>query len=185
MSKGSMEEEIWKEVLVAGQPATRRYEVSSLGNFKFCSYVSSEGYTFKERITQGSDNGRGYKRVLIGSKSFRVHRLVAQAFIPNPENKEVVNHKNGKKWDNRVSNLEWSTKQENSQHSTDSGLHHKGSKHRGSKLTEKEVLEILGLLDLKISNKEIAEVYGVTSAQISQIKRGRTWKHVPRSTSGN
>lgn len=56
------------------------------------------------------------------SKSFRIHRLVAQTFIPNPQNKSEVNHINAIKTDNRVANLEWCTHRENKEHAFDLGL---------------------------------------------------------------
>jgi hypothetical protein len=64
----------------------------------------------------------GYPRVAIynenGSKTIRVHRLVAEAFIPNPDNKPVVNHKDGIKTNNKTYNLEWTTQKENYRHAT-------------------------------------------------------------------
>jgi len=64
----------------------------------------------------------GYFRVKIKDKSYYIHRLVAQTYLPNPENKETVNHLDGNKANNMLCNLEWATRSENVQHACDTGL---------------------------------------------------------------
>ena len=64
----------------------------------------------------------GYPRVTFGRKHYHIHKLVAQAFIPNPLNKPCVNHINGIKTDNNVNNLEWATYKENNDHAKRVGL---------------------------------------------------------------
>ena len=74
------------------------------------------------RFLKLSDRGDGYKTVHIDNRHYRVHRLVANAYIPNPENKPTVNHIDGKKDNNMLCNLEWATLSENMQHACDTGL---------------------------------------------------------------
>lgn len=84
-----------------------KYQVSNLGHVKSLNYNG----TGKEKILQSTDNGYGYYRIHLFKngkvKSYYLHRLVAQAFIKNPENLPEVNHINQNKKDNRVDNLEW------------------------------------------------------------------------------
>lgn len=80
------------------------YQVSNQWNFK------------KWNIFLGKSNTQQYIRININWKVYLAHRLVAQTFIPNPENKKEVNHKNWIKTDNRLENLEWVTHSENHLH---------------------------------------------------------------------
>jgi hypothetical protein len=95
-----------------------------------------------KKIMRPKISDGGYLRICFcenRKKVFKaIHRVVAIAFIPNPENKSQVNHRNGIKSDNRVCNLEWSTPQENMQHSWNVGLQPKKQKKYVS-LTESDI----------------------------------------------
>ena len=78
--------------------------------------VTEEGKVWSYRskkFLSPADNGHGYLQVNLQGKMLRVHRLVAEAYIPNPEGKKDVNHKDGNRKNNCVSNLEWATRKEN------------------------------------------------------------------------
>jgi hypothetical protein len=96
----------------------KKYEVSTDGRVRVSDYRG----TGKKRIRRLQNSNRGYKRVILTNGNIKkyelVHRLVAMAFIPNPENKETVNHKNEIKYDNRLINLEWMTQKENTNYGT-------------------------------------------------------------------
>ena len=99
-------EEIWKDISF-----NDLYQISNKGNFKRGN-----------KLINGWIQNTGYKTVNIKEKKYSIHRLVAEAFIPNPENKAQVNHKDGNKLNNCVSNLEWVTPKENVQHAFKIGL---------------------------------------------------------------
>ena len=104
-----LEEEIWKPVL----NTEKTYFVSTLGRFK-----NASGIIIKNpKPTPG-----GYIVVTIDGITYRLHRIVAQTFLENPEKKEQVNHKDGNKSNSRLDNLEWVTNRENQLHKFATGL---------------------------------------------------------------
>lgn len=114
------------------------------------------------------------------TKQARLHRVVASAFIPNPENKKQVNHINGNKSDNRVSNLEWCDNLYNMRHAMKIGLFNPaGENNPSSKLKKEDVNKIREEYCYKTKGKDtraLAEKYGVTNVMISKIVRGECWK---------
>lgn len=115
--------EIWKDI----PQYEGRYQASNLGRIKSLPrHIRQWNRTImsKELIMKQQKDKSGYAYVIIDKHLCLVHRLVGMAFLPNP--KETINHKNGNKSDNRVENLEWATRSENTRHAYDV-LHRKGS----------------------------------------------------------
>lgn len=110
-----------------------------------------------------------------------VHRLVASAFIPNPDNLPWVNHKDGVKKNNHATNLEWCTPTENIMHALGAGLMPvvRGSMRGTAKLNEDKVHVIKKMMLLGFTNKELAEIFKVSAASMSYIRNNQNWTHVP------
>lgn len=112
-------------------------------------------------------------------KTFRVHRLVMMAFNPidNMENLEV-NHIDGNKANNKLSNLEWCTTSENQKHAFFTGLHKpkRGSKSNFAKLNEEDIKKIFSLRAKGYTQQKIADEVGCTRSNISYILNNKTWQ---------
>lgn len=113
------------------------------------------------------------------SKGYRVHRLVAMAFLEKKsEDQNEVNHIDGNKENNSVSNLEWCTSSENQRHAFRAGLQNprRGERSNFSKLTEQDIQTVFEMRKSGATTKAIAEVVGCTPSNISYILHGKTWQ---------
>lgn len=146
--------------------------IDDYGNIQVGSYGTIIG---KRGIMHpNNQNSKKYYRVHIGNKMHSVHRLVALAFIPNPDNLPEVNHKDGNKANNSVNNLEWTTGSQNVRHSVANGL----------STTKLKYDDIQNIKNLYASGKytyyDLAEMYNVSYSNIGYVVRNDTWDYDKR-----
>ncbi|HSH51306.1 MAG TPA: NUMOD4 domain-containing protein, partial [Bacteroidales bacterium] len=152
------------------------------GNKPNKNYLEEEGKILKTAI-----EGHGYKTIGFFKKgigkTFKIHRLVGEYFIPNPENKPELNHIDGIKTNNFYLNLEWCTAQENQIHAYKTGLQHLGEKHGRAKIKASDVKLIRKLYSTgDFYQYELANIFGLGQTQSGRIVRGETWKHLEKET---
>lgn len=125
----------------------------------------------------------GYLKVVLWDRVTRkrfnrfVHRLVAQAFIPNPNGHRYVNHKDGDKKNNKLDNLEWVSPKENTAHAYSMGLAKSGEDSTSSKITQDQVDNMRTIyVKGKITYAELALQYGISKQQVERIINKKRWK---------
>lgn len=156
------------------------YQISDSGRiFTKRRLIGNQIYYGKELVPQLTEDG--YLKVTLSKnckcKRFYLHRLVALQFIENPDNLPQINHKDGNKLNNEVSNLEWCTKETNQNHAVRTGLIQRGADRPSAKLTENQVLEIYKLKGV-LKAQDIADKYGVSKNTICCILRGSKWSYL-------
>ena len=166
-------EEIWRPV--AEFPG---YEVSNKGNVRSVGRYVVHKRDDRVRWCKGKDLSKtthpdGHEYVSLGRGNKRkVHRLVCLAFLDNPENCKVVNHKNGNRSDNRVENLEWCDHSHNSQHAYDNEL-------RKTLFTYEQAREIISRYEPRHttnSARAMGREFGVAHGRILDVLSGKTKK---------
>ncbi len=171
---GDLPDEIWRDVV--GYEGY--YKVSNFGRVK-------SFHKGKSKILKFGVSPFGYLRVVL-CKDFKkknrpIHILVAQAFIPNPDNKRQINHIDGDKTNNHVSNLEWATPAENIHHAFAMGLRKSGYEHFRAKFTPEQVREIRRDCvpgDSELGFKPFAKKFNVTPKIISDAYYCKSYQNV-------
>lgn len=159
---------------------------------RYNKYLVGEDGTIKNRETgrvlSQRPNKQGYLSVSIFDPEEnkylykKVHRLVCEAYIDNPENKKEVNHIDGDKTNNHVSNLEWVTSKENKEHAWKIGLYKDiGEQHHSSVLTDGQVRQICTMMEQGYRNKDICDLLGFEKHLVADIRVGRKWQHISQS----
>lgn len=165
--------EVWKTIQGAS-----RYEVSTHGNVRnsITGVVRKKNprnrHGMRPSIRLTCDDGR--------ERTFDVHRLVAVAFVPNPENKPLALHRDGVLTNNHYANLYWGTPRDNFEdmrrHGRDWAIFKPGSRNIQARLDGLKVLAIRAMLDLGLSHRVIAERIGVARRTVGDVANGVTWQ---------
>lgn len=169
--------EIWKPMIYNGEDYSEWIEVSNKGNVR-------NSKTNKLRKLNLLKTGYLFVSFSMGSRSrkktIRVHKAVLESFVKNEFNKPQVNHIDGNKQNNNLSNLEWVSQSENINHAIKNKLlvHTKGSKHANSKLTDEEVKWIRDNYiprDSIFGSRAIARKYNIHHTTILSLLKGETY----------
>lgn len=176
-------EEIWKPI----KGYEGLYEISNLGRVKSCRKWSGTCFRQEKMLSNERLTKDGYVRVNLHRDNrgheFRVHRLVAEHFIPNPTHKDTVNHIDGNKLNNTASNLEWADRHEQLNHAYRLKLKqaHRGSSNTQAKLTDDDVRYIRKHYirnSREFGTVALSKKFGVSNRVIGLVVAGKSYKNV-------
>ena len=141
-------------------------------------YITSDGKVYSDfsgklKRLKTQINSAGYEVITLNKKQYRVHRLVDEYYIPNPNNYPQINHKDGNKLNNDISNLEWCTNAQNQLHAWEIGLQPIRNPINRA-LTQKQADEIrYKYITTNTSQRKLAKEYGVSKMTIADILNGK------------
>ena len=159
--------EIWKDSYVNG------YEVSNIGNVRHKKNA-------KNRVFRLDNKGYYRFNIRVNKKylTYPVHKLVAEAFVENPNGFNVINHIDSNPKNNKAENLEWCTQLHNVEHSYKFGKRGFGEKSGNVKLTNEAIFDIRENCNKRGLPKIFAEKYNVTKSAIYHVMHGTHWNHI-------
>lgn len=182
-----MEKEIWKDI----RGYEGLYQINSIGNVRSLDrFVKSSRGGFRKqnsRILTNSIHKHGHHIVNLWKENksvqYKVYRLLAIAFISNPDNKPCVNHIDGNRMNLSLENLEWVTYSENMRHAYDNGLTNgtfkAGFESRFCKLSKEDILFIKSKRkNREMKLKDLAALFNIGIGHVSQIGTGKQWREV-------
>jgi hypothetical protein len=143
-------------------------------------FIFKDGKVYSKKsncFLKQHEHMNGYNIVNVNSKNQSVHRLVAKAFIPNPDNKPLVNHKDGNKRNNILENLEWSTYKENTQHASDIGLINHSKNYKPIIQYNINHEEIKRWPSIKEASEKINCKLSISYPNRKKISSGYIWRH--------
>lgn len=145
-------------------------------------YVSEDGKIYSSTTYYGDkslhekkttvNKSRGYVYVRTSKRNYQVHRLVAEAFIPKPNGKDYIDHKNGNRTDNRVENLEWVTQKENVSRTIARGRAYFAPKGSYKKYSQSDYDGVFALIKKGATYKEAGRQYGMPYSTVAHFMRG-------------
>jgi hypothetical protein len=165
----------WAPIYINGEDTG--YQVSNTGTILKPNNTIYYGYGY-DRLKKYIDVSLSYNGKILHSM---MHRLVAEAFIPNPENKPEVNHINGNKHLNWYRNLEWNTRQENATHAKETGLMPFGEKVKTSKYKESDAHAVCKLAEAGKGADVIAKELNISKAFVIGIMFRNEWSHISKN----
>lgn len=155
-----------------------RFKISIYGRLMSINGKKRNSYIVKTSLDQTGYYCTQLRKVPL-YRRIRIHTLVAETFFEKPKGNNIcVNHKDGNKLNNHISNLEWVTRTENCRHAARTGLMARGQTHWQSKLTNKDVIKIAFLFFIGYTNIEIGKMFNVHRRTICDIRMGATWSHI-------
>ena len=177
--------EVWKDI----EGYEGHYQVSSFGQIKSVARIttspSGRWRPLKERTMSQKISNEGYYVIGLSKNSIKsmpnVHKLVANAFVPNPDGKDTINHKDGNKLNNHVSNLEWATRHEQMAHAFGTGLINPYNRTKFTDELKEKVQDYY--IETGCSIRELCRVFGIkprSAGRIVEAAGDKLLKRVPK-----